>query len=200
MIFQNTDCCVPIHTPAHCPYLYTRSIRNHKPNPNVYRSASTCQIPTSISADAIPESPSPKRPLVRTPLAHCTPASRYPILYLTLNPKSPSASKPPSCATAHHWGVHANGLGWAWRTCWAWWAWRAWWRGAERICHHRVTRRDNQWAWFTFLSFVAKVCPLHLLRGRPSRTDAPYPGAPQEGQHHLCGIFLQQPLAPKDQD
>ena len=43
----------------------------------------------------------PKRPLARTPLAHCTPASRYPILYLTLNPKSPSASEPPFCATAH---------------------------------------------------------------------------------------------------
>ena len=91
MIFQNTDCCVPIYTPAHCPYLYTRSIRNHKPNPNVYRSATTYQIPTSIDPQPHTKSQSLSRPTLfpKVPprseispvpryIALCTPALRYP--------------------------------------------------------------------------------------------------------------------------
>ena len=35
----------------------------------------------------------------------------------------------------------------AWRAWWVWRAWRAWWRGAERICHYRVTRRDTTLLW-----------------------------------------------------
>ena len=45
------------------------------------------------------------------------------------------------------------------------------------------------------LPFVAPVCPIYLLRGCPSSTDAPYPGAPQKSQHYLREIFLPQSLA-----
>ena len=92
MLF-NTDCCVPIYAQVHRPYLYT------KIDPQTRDSA--YQILTSISADpasllsppvsdAIPSN-STRSELspVTNPLACSAPASRYPTLYLTLNPKLP---------------------------------------------------------------------------------------------------------------
>ena len=42
---------------------------------------------------------------------------------------------------------------------------------------------------------VLRPVRIHFLRRPPSCTDVPYPGAPEVGQHCLCGLLFPQPLA-----